>query len=350
MQQTLCDKYGFDKAGRERRLALLGFGVADLELAQQLQTRVLAANREAIIEAFHEFILSKPEIVAYVNGSEMLERLKRNHADYLDTLGVDYGSFEYFENRLQIGVSHARIDLPLGLYLAANRLVVDLIMRCFPPDITNQPEHCLNLSRFVNRIINLDMSLAIEIYHRTEVQDLENSVHDLINERENLTTQVRRDALTQLASRQYLLDNLTLTMQQAAGIQSDLTIAMADLDHFKQINDTLGHLVGDRVLREVAHRVATSVRDKDLIGRYGGEEFLLIFPETSLEVAQQVVERIRQHVGGTPIHLPEHSIPITISIGLTHFKHDDTLESLLQRADEAMYAAKQAGRNCVAVA
>lgn len=350
MQQTLCDKYGFDKAGRERRLALLGFGVADLELGQQLQAKVLATNREAIIEAFHEFILSKPEMMAYVHDPEMLERLKQNHADYIDTLGVDYGSSEYFENRLQIGVSHARIDLPLGFYLAANRLLVDLIMRCFPPDIVKKPEHCLNLSRFVNRIINLDMSLAIEIYHRTEVQDLENSVHDLMLERKNLTTQVQRDALTQLASRQYLLDNLSLVMQQADGMRNDLTVAMADLDHFKQINDTLGHLVGDRVLKEVAHRIATSVRDKDLIGRYGGEEFLLIFPETSLVVAQQVAQRIRQHVGGTPIHLPEHSIPITISIGLTHFKHDETLESLLQRADEAMYAAKQAGRNCVAVA
>ena len=75
MPQTLCDKYGFDKPGRERRLALLGFGVADLELAQQLQTRVLATNREAIIEAFHEFILSKPEMAAHVDGSEMLEHL-----------------------------------------------------------------------------------------------------------------------------------------------------------------------------------------------------------------------------------------------------------------------------------
>jgi diguanylate cyclase (GGDEF)-like protein len=350
MPQTLCDKYGFDKAARERRLALLGFGVADLELAQQLQTRVLATNCEAIIEAFHEFILSKPEMLAHVDGPEMLERLKQGHADYLASLGVDYSSREYFENRLQIGVSHARVGVPVGLYLAANRLLIDLLMRCFPPDIIEQPEHCFNLSRFVNRIVNLDMSLAIEIYHRTEVQDLETSVHNLLNERENLTNQVQRDALTQLASRQYLLDVLTQEMDQAAGKSSDLTVAMADLDHFKEINDTLGHLVGDRVLKEVAHRIATSVRDKDLIGRYGGEEFLLIFPQTSLQVAQQVAERIRLHVGGTPIHLPEHSIPITISIGLTRFNCDDTLESLLQRADSAMYAAKQAGRNCIAVA
>jgi len=349
MQQTLCDKYGFDKPGRERRLALLGFGVADLELAQQLQSRVLATNGEAIIEAFHEFILSKPEMDAYVDGPEMLERLKRNHAEYLASLGVNYNSCEYFENRLQIGVSHARIGLPLGLYLAANRLLVDLIMRCFSPDIISQPEHCLNMSRFVNRIVNLDMSLAIEIYHRTEVQDLENSVHDLLSERENLTTQVQRDALTQLASRRHLLDVLTQEVERAAGKDGDLTVAMADLDHFKQINDTLGHLVGDRVLKEVAHRIATSVRDRDLIGRYGGEEFLLIFPQTSLQVARQVAERIRQHIARTPIHLPDHSIPITISIGLTHFQIGDTQESLLERADSAMYAAKQAGRNCITV-
>ena len=350
MQHTLCDKYGFDKSGRERRLALLGFGVADLELAQQLQTSVLTQNGDAIIEAFHEFILSKPEMQAYVDGSEMLQRLKHNHAEYLRSLGLNYDSPEYFENRLQIGISHARIGLPLGLYLAANRLLVDLIMRCFPPEVIRQPEHCLNLSRFVNRIVNLDMSLAIEIYHQTEVQDLENSVHNLLSERENLTTQVQRDALTQLASRRYLLENLAQEIEQAASKHSDLTIAMADLDHFKEINDTLGHLVGDRVLKEVAHRIATSVRDKDLIGRYGGEEFLLIFPATSLRVAKQVAERIRRHVGSTPIHLPEHSIPITISIGLTYFNRADTLESLLQRADSAMYAAKQAGRDCVTVA
>ena len=349
MQQTLCDKYGFDKPGRERRLALLGFGVADLDLAQQLQTSVLAKNGEAIIEAFHEFILSKPEMQAYVDGPQMLEGLKQKHTDYLTSLGIDYGSPVYFENRLQIGLSHARVGLPLGLYLAANRLLVDLILRCFPPDIMKQAEDCLNLSRFVNRIVSLDMSLAIEIYHRTEVQELETSMHALLNERESLTTQVQHDALTQLASRSHLLEVLEQAMENSVSKRSDLTVAMADLDHFKEINDTLGHLVGDRVLREVAHRIATSVRDKDLIGRYGGEEFLLIFPETSLQVAQQVSERIRQHVGGTPIHLPGHSIPITISIGLTHFTRDDTLESLLQRADRAMYTAKQAGRNCVAI-
>jgi diguanylate cyclase (GGDEF)-like protein len=349
MQQTLCDKYGFDKPGRERRLALLGFGLADLELAQQLQTSVLVKNGEAIIQAFHEFILSKPEMQAYVDGPEMLKCLKQKHADYLASLGIDYGSQVYFENRLQVGLSHARIGLPLGLYLAANRFLVDLIIRCFPPDIMKQAEHCLNLSRFVNRIVSLDMSLAIEIYHHIEVQELETSVHALLNERESLATQVQHDALTQLASRSHLLDVLEQAMERTVSKRSDLTVAMADLDHFKEINDTLGHLVGDRVLREVAHRIATSVRDKDLIGRYGGEEFLLIFPETSLQVAQQVSERIRQHVGCTPIHLPDHSIPITISIGLTHFKRDDTLESLLQRADSAMYTAKQAGRNCVAI-
>lgn len=349
MQQTLCDKYGFDNAGRERRLALLGFGVEDIDLAQQLQTKVLESNRHAIIEALYEFITQKPDMAAYIDGPETLEALKQSYHNYLSSLGVDYSSFEYFENRLHIGVTHARNGLPLGLYLAVNRLLVDLILRCFPPEIINQPETCLNLSRFVNRIVNLDMSLAIEIYHRTEVQDLKTSVHALLNEREDLTTQVQRDALTQLASRRYLLDVLTKAVERASNDEGYLSIAMADLDHFKQVNDSLGHLVGDRVLKEVAQRLSTSVREQDLIGRYGGEEFLLIFPETSLAVAQQVAERIREHVASTPIHLPEHTIPITISIGLTHFETGDTLESLLQRADGAMYAAKQAGRNCVTV-
>ena len=290
MQQTLCDKYGFDNAGRERRLALLGFGVEDIDLAQQLQTKVLAPNQQAIIEALYEFITHKPDMAAYVDGPDTLEALKHNYHNYLGSLGVDYSSFEYFENRLHIGVTHARNGLPLGLYLAVNRLLVDLILRCFPPEIINQPEHCLNLSRYVNRVVNLDMSLAIEIYHRTEVQDLKTSVHALLNEREDLTTQVQRDALTQLASRRYLLDVLDKAVDGASAGESHLTIAMADLDHFKQVNDTLGHLVGDRVLKEVAQRLSKSVREQDLIGRYGGEEFLLIFPDTSIAVAQQVAD------------------------------------------------------------
>ncbi len=349
MQQTLCDKYGFDNAGRERRLALLGFGVEDIELAQQLQTKVLAPNRNAIIEALYEFITHKPDMAAYIDDPATLEALKQNYHNYLSSLGVDYTSFEYFENRLHIGVTHARNGLPLGLYLAVNRLLVDLILRCFPSELIKQPEHCLNLSRYVNRIVNLDMSLAIEIYHRTEVQDLKSSVHELLNEREDLTTQVQRDTLTQLASRGYLLDVLDSAIEMASNEETNLSIAMADLDHFKRVNDTLGHLVGDRVLKEVAQRLSKSVREQDLIGRYGGEEFLLIFPETSLDVAQQVAERIRIHVASTPIHIPEHTVPITISIGLTHYAAGDSLESLLHRADQAMYAAKEAGRNCVTV-
>ena len=349
MQQTLCDKYGFDNAGRERRLALLGFGVEDIELAQQLQTKVLAPNRNAIIEALYEFITHKPDMAAYIDDPATLEALKQNYHNYLSSLGVDYTSFEYFENRLHIGVTHARNGLPLGLYLAVNRLLVDLILRCFPSELIKHPEHCLNLSRYVNRIVNLDMSLAIEIYHRTEVQDLKSSVHELLNEREDLTTQVQRDTLTQLASRGYLLDVLDSAIEMASNEETNLSIAMADLDHFKRVNDTLGHLVGDRVLKEVAQRLSKSVREQDLIGRYGGEEFLLIFPETSLDVAQQVAERIRIHVASTPIHIPEHTVPITISIGLTHYAAGDSLESLLHRADQAMYAAKEAGRNCVTV-
>ncbi len=349
MQQTLCDKYGFDNAGRERRLALLGFGVEDIELAQQLQTKVLAPNRNAIIEALYEFITHKPDMAAYIDDPATLEALKQNYHNYLSSLGVDYTSFEYFENRLHIGVTHARNGLPLGLYLAVNRLLVDLILRCFPFELIKHPEHCLNLSRYVNRIVNLDMSLAIEIYHRTEVQDLKSSVHELLNEREDLTTQVQRDTLTQLASRGYLLDVLNSAIEMASNEETNLSIAMADLDHFKRVNDTLGHLVGDRVLKEVAQRLSKSVREQDLIGRYGGEEFLLIFPETSLDVAQQVAERIRIHVASTPIHIPEHTVPITISIGLTRYAAGDSLESLLHRADQAMYAAKEAGRNCVTV-
>ena len=198
------------------------------------------------------------------------------------------------------------------------------------------------------------MLVPVDASSSDEIGDLAKTFQEMGENLDHYHEQVNyvayHDSLTGLPNRMMFSEYLKRATAEARSNGQELSVLFLDMDNFKRVNDTLGHLVGDRVLKEVAHRIATSVRDKDLIGRYGGEEFLLIFPETSLQVAQQVAERIRQHVGGTPIHLPEHSIPITISIGLTPLNADDTLESLLQRADSAMYAAKQAGRNCIAVA
>jgi diguanylate cyclase (GGDEF)-like protein len=125
---------------------------------------------------------------------------------------------------------------------------------------------------------------------------------------------------------------------------------MLDLDHFKLINYNYGHPIGDQVLQEFATRCKNSIRAVDLIGRYGGEELIILLPETERETARQVAERLRSSVGEAPIKTSSGEVNLTVSIGLAakdQFTGD--LETLIARADQAMYIAKHKGRNCVAM-
>jgi diguanylate cyclase (GGDEF)-like protein len=124
---------------------------------------------------------------------------------------------------------------------------------------------------------------------------------------------------------------------------------MVDVDYFKQVNDNYGHPIGDQVLQELAQRCKCSVREVDLIGRYGGEEILIFLPETDLQTAMQVAERLRKNIAKTPMETVGQDLQMTVSIGVSG-KDENTLqlEMLIARADQAMYVAKHKGRNCVA--
>jgi two-component system cell cycle response regulator len=158
------------------------------------------------------------------------------------------------------------------------------------------------------------------------------------------------DQLTGLHNRRYMTGQLGALVARATRGGDPVSALMIDIDHFKKINDGFGHDIGDEVLREFAVRLASNVRAIDLPCRYGGEEFMVIMPDTSLEDAGRIAERIRRHVAGSPFRVPGGSEPlsVTISIGVaTTCGAGDTAEALLKRSDEAVYAAKAAGRNTV---
>ena len=129
-----------------------------------------------------------------------------------------------------------------------------------------------------------------------------------------------------------------------------MTLIMIDIDHFKNINDTHGHLVGDKVLTEVARRLSAAVRDFDSLGRYGGEEFLVVLKGTPLSTALTVAERVRTHIAAGPISLHGLKVNVTISIGVSVIQPGDSIEEFIKRADKALYKAKSAGRNRVSSA
>ena len=161
------------------------------------------------------------------------------------------------------------------------------------------------------------------------------------------------DELTGLYNRRYVSAHLgELVARLAEGGGAGTAVMLLDIDHFKLVNDRYGHPAGDEVLRELAGRVLRQVRSVDLVGRLGGEEFIVVTPETNLAGAIVVAERIRAAVAGEPFVLHDGAgvLPVTISIGVAVTAGaDDKPETLLKRADDALYDAKNAGRNRVVI-
>jgi diguanylate cyclase (GGDEF)-like protein len=146
------------------------------------------------------------------------------------------------------------------------------------------------------------------------------------------------------------METLEQQVSKAKQKGSPLCVMMADLDFFKKVNDTYGHLVGDLVLRHTAERIQAAVRDFDMVGRFGGEEFVIVLKNTDLALARVIAERIREEVSGTPFHAKEFNIGVTISLGIAMLREGEHMETLLERADATMYEAKKNGRNRVEVA
>jgi len=158
------------------------------------------------------------------------------------------------------------------------------------------------------------------------------------------------DSLTGLHNRRHFIEMSKREFGRARRYQRPLTAIMMDIDHFKQVNDTYGHAVGDQALQIVAERLRKTVRDIDILGRYGGEEFAALLLETDLDEARIVAERLRQCAAEPPINIEGSTLTITISVGVASLDKGYTgLDTLLVRADQALYIAKQAGRNRVSV-
>ena len=158
------------------------------------------------------------------------------------------------------------------------------------------------------------------------------------------------DQLTGLHNRRYMTGQLDALVARASRDGEPVAALLLDIDHFKKINDSFGHDVGDEVLREFAVRLASNVRAVDLPCRYGGEEFVVVMPDTALVDAERIAERIRMHVSGAPFRVANgrEILAVTISIGVaTTLGLEDTPDALLKRADEALYEAKASGRNRV---
>lgn len=173
----------------------------------------------------------------------------------------------------------------------------------------------------------------------------------LLTAQEQLRQEAIHDPLTGLLNRGAIEETLETELARVKRGAASLSVVMLDLDHFKVVNDTYGHLAGDSILRQTALRMNESIRAYDSVGRYGGEEFLLIFPNIDLPEAKELAERIRLSICEEMMDTPEGMIPVSASLGLVTITGDNKInqEELVSLADSAMYQAKANGRNCTAV-
>ena len=189
-----------------------------------------------------------------------------------------------------------------------------------------------------------------------KIKELNNRLHAMEEESNNLREEAKKsrqlalkDALTGIWNRQALNEMMEKEYDRWQRYQRPLTLVIWDIDFFKRVNDNYGHDAGDKVLKTIARIFQQATRDADFIARFGGEEFVGVFPETRLEDALTLANKIREKVANSKFHYEQKPVPITSSAGLATFRPGDTIEDVFKRADKALYQAKETGRNrCIA--
>jgi two-component system, cell cycle response regulator len=300
--------------------------------------RVLIADDDEVLRHILETTLTKwgYEVLVARNGLEAWRLLQGNDAPRLAILdwimpgmdGVEVcREIRKWEDRpyiylLLLTAKHRKEDVIAGMEAGAD----DYIAKPFDPS-----------------------ELKVRLRAGRRILDLQ---AELLAARETLRYQATHDGMTGLLNRSATIDALRNELERAGRQNAPVCLMLADLDHFKDINDTHGHTIGDAVLCEATRRMRTAVRTYDTVGRYGGEEFLFILPGCSSEDAQGQSERLLACVTSEPIVLPRLTIRFTMSVGVV-VKYNaviDDVDSLIHAADLALYEAKLGGRNRVVIA
>ncbi len=194
-----------------------------------------------------------------------------------------------------------------------------------------------------------DAELIARVRVHLKLRALQNELREKNRKLEELSN---TDDLTKLANRRHFMEVASIEFLRALRYERPLSCILLDLDHFKRINDTYGHLAGDAVLRTVSQTLRNGLRGQDIAARYGGEELILILPETSPEGAEAVAQRYRRAIRELAIEHEGQIVKVSASFGVASYPSNsaDTLEHLVRAADAALYQAKELGRDCVVVA
>jgi len=266
-----------------------------------------------------------------IGGQDAIERLKSVKPDLilLDLMMPDMDGIEVcnaIKNQLE------NQDIPV-IFLTAN-IHKENLLDAFKNGAVDYIVKPFHRPEFLARI-----RIHLELKHTRD------ELKKALIEQEKLAT---TDPLTNIANRRYFFTQAEAELKRSRRYHYSFSVLMMDIDHFRDINNTYGHAIGDEAIKIVATKIIKNIRDIDICARIGGEEFVALLPQTNMSEAMVVAERIRQIISQTVITAEEQKVTMTMSIGVaTYAFEDETIDAVLKRADKALYQAKNAGRNQV---
>ena len=345
--KSLCDQLRITGEELQTRLAFLSFGKEDRRNLVEIHEEI-SSHIDEIIGEFYDHLLQFEELRVILSDVKLVERLKGTQRQYLLSLGLSADCVEYAEGRLRIGLTHERVGLKQKWYLGAYHKLFGLILQRLAVRYSGDAGRLSSLVLTLNKIITLDEVFVVETYYHASMQRLEDSLHRLNDAHRQLEGLSRQDSLTPVDNRRALMEALALEFHRSRRYQHPFALLFLDVDHFKEINDRHGHQFGDHVLLHVVQSARGIIRPSDIMGRYGGEEFMIGLVECDQSGALQIAERIRLKIALEQFTWEHHSTVVTVSIGVVMLSPEiDQVETLVTRADQAMYYAKHRGRNRV---
>ena len=345
--RSLCDQLQITAEELQTRLAFLSFGEQDERNLVEIR-EVISSRVEEIIGEFYDHLLQFEELREILSDPKLVERLKGSQRRYLLSLGQLGDDVEYAEARLRVGLTHERVGLKQKWYLGAYHKLFELILQRLTVRYSGNTCRLSSLAVTLNKVLRLDEIFVVETYYHATMQRLEDSLFQLKDAHRLLEGLSRRDSLTLVNNRRALMEALAMEFHRSRRYQHPFALLFLDVDHFKEINDRHGHVFGDHVLLHVVQSAGGIIRPPDMIGRYGGEEFVIGLVECDQAGALQIAERIRLKIAQDQFAWEHHATTVTVSIGVVMLSPEiDQVETLIARADQAMYHAKRRGRNRV---
>lgn len=284
------------------------------------------------------------------------EDIKRGPVDWsaYQVLFIDIDHFSEDPCGYSLEIRKSLRDLPFQIILLSDksRLDYEKIIRCGGDDFLTYPVEKEELiARFKAAEIRLHHQRGL-LEEKEYIEEAYNKMIEINKELEDSNRELehiaRYDYLSGLLNRMNLYALMEKEIERAVRHETSLSGIMLDIDHFKPINDNYGHQVGDQVIRELGKRLLSTLRKYDHAGRYGGEEFFVVLPNTDLNGAKNIAERFRTTLDTEKMIVGEQEFSVTASLGVAQYRHGESREAWITRADRAMYMAKEMGRNRVA--